>query len=263
MALNAQEQAKLLTDFRSGRNKSAFLHLCREMRRERRYSEALDLCKQGLAQGETIAGRVMQARLLSDLGRHEEGVRALDAAASSLGPKAGLYAEKARCLFALNQIEEAEEALEKAEELDPTDALAQAIRGELREARRLAPKTRAPRRTPAQMSMEEVGETLKRQIDGIGRVLSLALLDLDTGKSFVEGETDILEMAEVLHMEAAEACQELSVGELASTTVEFTDGWLLILRRQRRMAVLVFESDASFGKWHHRVHMVIDQLMNN
>ncbi|MBI5153965.1 tetratricopeptide repeat protein [Candidatus Poribacteria bacterium] len=72
MALKAAELAKLEADFASGRNPLAYIPLCQALRRQRRYTEALEACQRGLrSDPNSVAGRTMLARLLADLGRYE------------------------------------------------------------------------------------------------------------------------------------------------------------------------------------------------
>ena len=261
MALSAEEKAKLLQDFRSGRNALAFLPLCTALRRERRYAEALDFCQQGLSRAPSAAGRILQARLMSDLGHYNDALGVLDRLDATGDPSAASLAERARCLLALHRFDEATAVLERLDEINPMDAAAQALRSQLRAARGAGPAQAKLMRSPARAAMDEIAAALRAQIAPLGEVLSLALLDLDTGKSHVEGEAEILETAEILHMENAQACSDLDFGELSSTTVELERAWMLVVRRRRRMAVLVFASNAPFGKWHHRVHIALDRLM--
>lgn len=260
MAQGAPEIDKLAADFRSGRNPMAFLPLCSALRRERRFAEALEVCQTGIARTGAASGQRMRARLLADLGRYDEGLAVLEALE---GGGAGAAAEKARCLIALHRFDEAGRLLEEAERAHPMDPSLQAMRAELRAARERVPAAAAPAARAEPLTMEEACAALRRQIAPLGKVLTLALLDLDTGKSVVEGETDVLESAEVLHMENAQACSDLDFGELSSTTVELEQGWVLVVRERRRMAVLVFESGASYGKWHHRVRAVLEQVMDS
>jgi tetratricopeptide (TPR) repeat protein len=261
MALSAEEKAKLLDDFRSGRNAMAFLPLCTALRRERRHAEALEICQQGLLRAPSAAGRIMQARLMADLGHYDGALGVLDRLDAVGDPSAATLAERARCLIALQRFDDAQQALALLDDINPMDPSAQVLRSELRAARGASPVEARVQRSPARAGMDEIAAALRAQLAPLGQLLSLALLDLDTGKSHVEGEAEVLETAEILHMENAQACSEMDFGELSSTTVELEHAWMLVVRRRRRMAVIVFASNAPFGKWHHRVHMALDRLM--
>ena len=261
MALSAAEKAKLSADFRSGRNPMAFLPLATGLRRERRYSEALEVCQQGVSQTNSASGRTLMARLLADVGRYDEGLATLESAQTQGATGTALHAEKARCLIALHRFDEAAAELELGEALDPMDPSLQAMRSELRSGRHRTGGSSAAVPRNAFMSMEEAGQAIAKLVGSVGNLLTIALLDLESGKSFVEGETEVLETAEVLHMENAQACGDLDFGQLTSTIVELAHGWVLIVRRERRMAVIVFESDASFGKWHHRINAVLKSVV--
>mgnify|MGYP003856636907 CR=1 FL=1 len=70
------ETKRLEQDFLSGRDPRAYIPLCAALRRQKSYIRGLEMAQRGLRGDPTsVAGRIIYARLLSDVGHYEDALR--------------------------------------------------------------------------------------------------------------------------------------------------------------------------------------------
>ncbi len=265
MGLGAKELEKLDQDFRSGRNPMAYIPLSQALRRQRRFAEALDVCQRGLSTDvRSVAGRIQLARLLADTGRYDDAMQEISKAESfgAIGAM-GLLVEKTRCLIKLKRLEEAEVCLRELELRNPLDPQVQVLKNEFRTHRPSTVVHRSqdavPLRGALVLQMDEIVQGLKKQISSLGKVFAVALLDLDSGKSSVEGSDEIAEIAARFHEEASVACYELDQGLLNYGLIETSKTLVMVVQRQRRLLILGVDPQINFGKLQHRVQLVVRQ----
>lgn len=265
MALNAQELAKLEADFASGRNPLAFVPLATGLRRERRLGEALDVCQRGLERNpQSLAGRTLRARLLNDLGRYRDALSEATRAEAALGEAMGLSVERVRALIHLDELETARTALGKLETANLVAPEVQMLRGELRAREaQLAPLTvrtsqaAAPRLRSA--PVDELAGLLADAVEPLCKVYCCAACDLDSGKYGIEGRRLVLENAEELFQELVTCCHEMEGGTLRVVTVETRSALTVITQRNRRLVVLSVDPAVNFGRFLHRMNLVLQQ----
>ena len=257
MAAQPNDLVKLEADFLSGRNPLAYIPLCSALRRSRQYAQALETCQLGLSRDpNSIAGRTLYARLLADMGRYSDALQEVQKI-EPLAPDAmGLLVEKARCQIKLRQTQEAQETLRVLDQRNPLDPQVQLLNSQLRALQ--GTDFRQSRETPVSevtvsLPLEDIVESLMRQLKPLGIIKMVAALDLDSGKSCVEGALDITGPAEMNYQEVALACDELDQGTVRYQVIELAKAQVLILRRGRRMIVAVADPEVNFGRLHHRV----------
>ncbi|MEQ8821231.1 MAG: tetratricopeptide repeat protein [Sumerlaeia bacterium] len=263
MALSANELAKLQADLRSGRNPLAYIPICNELRRCKRNAEALEICQQGLSRDpSSLAGRIILARLLGDLGRYQQALSEVKKVEASAPDSKGLLIEKARCQVKLNLLAEAEETLTNLEFHNPVDPEVQKIRTQFRNVRLASSQTAGPkaaRTLTVTLSMDEVTSLIKRQLTPLGKLKTVALLDLDSGRSAIEGDAVFADAGESLYQEAAMACDELDQGLLRHVIVEIKGALMIVARRDRKLVVVCSDPTVNFGKLQHRLQLCLDQ----
>lgn len=265
MALNAQELAKLEADFASGRNPLAFIPLATGLRRERRLAEALDVCQRGLDRNpQSVAGRTLRARLLNDLGRYREALVEADRAEAALGEAMGLGVERVRALISLDELERARTCLGKLEAANLVAPEVQMLRGQLREREaQLKPvlvrtsQAAVPRLRVA--PVDELASLLTEAIEPLCKVMCCAACDLDSGKYGLEGRRLVLENAEELFQDLVTCCHEMEGGNLKAVTVETRTALTVITQRGRRLVVLSVDPSVNFGRFLHRLNLVLQQ----
>lgn len=268
MALGAQELTKLEEDFRTGRNPLAYIPLSQALRRARRLSEALEICQRGIGYDPgSIAGRTQLIRILLDMGRYADALREIETAEK--GGRAlnatGLMAEKARCCLRLRREDEARAILSELDRTNPLDAQVQLLKAELRTLSKQGDRGRVVAGTPLRTSfvsrMDEVVRALRDQVTPLGKVHTIAILDLDSEKACVEGGGEIAEVGSAFHEEVAVVCDEMDQGMLHYALLELQKALVMVIRRQRKLVVLVIDPGANFGKLQHRVQIVLSQYL--
>lgn len=265
MAIDTRDLTRLDADFESGRNPRAYIPLCQALRRDRRLIWALELCQRGLElDGDSLAGWLLYVRTLFDLGRYDEALEVISRAQNRFGQTAGLLVEALRCQIRLMQAAEAEATYRQLDELNPFDPRLRLLCNELRElTARSAPRHSAEVRTglASHHDLARVTAALARQLEGLGKVHTIAIVDLDSSKTVVEGDAALVEAAEELYGEATIACDELGQGIVAHAMVELRGALVLVLRRDRRLVVVAVDPRLNFGKLHHRVQLVLQHYL--
>ncbi|MCB2153548.1 tetratricopeptide repeat protein [bacterium] len=257
MAAKPNDLAKLEADFLSGRNPLAYIPLCNALRRQRQYSQALDTCQLGLSRDpNSIAGRTLFARLLADMGRYSDALQEVQKVEPMAPDAMGLMVEKARCLIKMRRTQEAAETLRMLDQRNPMDPQVQLLNSQLRSLQ--GEDYRQSREVSTadvsvNLPLEDIVSSLMQQLKTLGVIKMVAALDLDSGKSCVEGELDITGAAEMNYQEVALACDELDQGTVRYQVLEMVKAQVLIVRRGRRMIVAAADPEVNFGKLHHRV----------
>lgn len=266
MALLAGEFEKLQSDFRSGRNPKAYIPISQELRRRKRHGEALTVCQNGLSRDPvSVAGRTELVRILADLGRFEDGLREIEAMERG-GVQAafGLTLQKLRCEVRLNRLDEAAETLADLESQNPFEPSLGAFRSELRSAAEAAAGRRGGRgRDKSAFEVRPTGADLVRHlrthVQTLGKVLAVALVDLENKQSFVEGDDLLAEVAAQFERETALACEELGHGRVAYGLIETRFALVIAVRRGSKLVVVATEPSVNYGRLQHRVMLLLDR----
>ncbi len=128
--------------FETGADPLSYIPYAQALRRARYYSQAIDVCVQGISKsGGSVAGRTLLGRLYCDVGNYEDSARTLREAAAeapeAIGPRIAL----AQTLLRMHEIEEAEGLIERLNTENPLDPEVQLLNTALR-------RLRAARRAP-------------------------------------------------------------------------------------------------------------------
>ncbi|MBI5153964.1 hypothetical protein HZA57_01900 [Candidatus Poribacteria bacterium] len=174
----------------------------------------------------------------------------------------GLLVEKARSLIRLHQEDEAEAVIRRLNGRNPLDPQVQLLNSQLRTLRnagqaRTSEVSRKLGLLPP--ALEDVMAAIHAQIDPLGRVLGIALLDLDSGRSCIEGEEGMAEAGQVFYEKAAQACDELDQGSVQYAVIELQKALVTTYLRGRHLLILGVDPAVNFGKLHHRIQIVLKQ----
>jgi len=270
MAGATRDIARFEAEYTTGRNPLAYIPLCHALRRERRLGEALEHCQRGLEQGpESAAGRTLLVRLLTEMGRYEPAVREAERAERLVPASKSLMVSKARALGNLGQLQEARRILAGLERDNLMDPEVQLLGRELKalggndssSSPSLPPGAHEPRKAPRFYSIEEMASRLSDGMAPLGMIYASAVIDLDSGKTCVEGVQGYVDSADVLFQEVATACHDLDGGTLSATMVETERALMIAILRQRRLAVVAVDpAIGNAGRFLSRTISLLDQL---
>jgi tetratricopeptide (TPR) repeat protein len=270
MAAGTRDIARFEAEYLTGRNPLAYIPLCQALRRERRFAEALEHCQRGLeSTPDSAAGRSLLVRLLTDLGRYEPALREVERAERLAPPSKSLKVAKARALGNLGKIQMAMGILAELERDHLLDPEVQILSQDLKalsverasDQVRLPPEAQEPRRPAKFVSMEDLVGKLREGLAPLGLIHTLGVIDLDSGKSCVEGVQGYIDSADVLFQEVATACHDLDGGILSSTLIETQRALMITVRRQRRLVVVAVDPTiAHAGRFLLRTMHLLDQV---
>lgn len=263
MALQAGEFERLQSDFRSGRNPKAYIPLCQELRRRKRHGEALTVCQAGLVRDTaSIAGRTELVRILAELGRFEEGLREVEKAERRTPDAFGLRMQKLRCQLRLRRLDDAGATLATLEAMNPMEPTLGALRAELQRAMGGAVASRAEIRKPVfdvRLTGADFVRFLRSNVQALGKVLAVALVDLEKKQSFLEGDDHLAEIAAQFERETSQACQEMGHGSLSYGMIETHLAMVMAVRRGSKLVVVATDPGLNYGKLQHRVMLLVDR----
>src|SRR5690606_4889275 len=77
-----------------------------------------------------------------------------------------------------------------------------------------------PRHQPRYISLEDLAARLRDGLAPLGLIHATGVIDLDSGKSCVEGVQGFVDSADMLFQELATACHDLDGGILTSSMIE-------------------------------------------
>ncbi len=270
MAAGTRDIARFEAEYTTGRNPLAYIPLCQALRRERRFGEALEHCQRGLEQGpDSAAGRTLLVRLLTDLGRYEPALREVEKAERIAPASKSLLLAKSRALGNLGRMDEAGRILadlEREHLLDPeVQILGRDLRALKQSAEAAQPSLPAgaqePLRAARFVSLEDLVSRLSDGLAPLGLIHSCGVIDLDSGKSCVDGVQGFIDSADMLFQEVATACHDLDGGMLRSAMIETEGALMIAICRQRRLVVVAVDSSiAHAGKFLMRTLKLMDQL---
>lgn len=261
----SREFEKLEEDFLSGKNPLAYLPLCRQLRRQKAYARALELCQRGLAgDPNSIAGRTLYCRLLSDLGHYEDSLREIQRAETQAPDAQGLQKEKTRCLLRLNRPEEAETVLNELISRNPVDPEVQMLTTQLRRHRAQttvgSPSSENEVRF-LRLSNREILEKLLEEMRPHVKMICCAVIPIGGGEPALEGDAMAAEAGYHYFRGVSKTCEEMEEGLFRVGLLETEKSQLIVLVRKKTLVALCIEPTAKFGKIYHRFVNVVSQLL--
>lgn len=261
----AADLDQLERDFLSGRNPLAYIPLCSNLRRQKNYARALDVCRRGLAADpDSTAGRTLHARILSDMGRYEEALQEITKVEPRAPDAAGLATEKARALIELGRLDEARSIIEELRRRNLMGVDLQVLQGELRQKERnLTPTTRsAPESGDSIAQRRPNQETLKlllKEMKPLAQVRSAAIIPLAAGDPALEGNPVDAEVAYEHYRGIMGALKDMEQGALRMSFIETAESQLIVLVRRTVLVSLSFDPTPNFGKIYHRFPLIVAQ----
>ncbi|CAN5424270.1 hypothetical protein BH09SUM1_BH09SUM1_03860 [soil metagenome] len=261
------ELARMERDFLSGKNPLAYIPLCHALRRQKSFSRALEICQRGLAQDQnSVAGRALLARLLSDLGHYEDALREVAKAEIAAPDAMGLLTEKARCLLKLRRLEEAEVVLDKLSERNPLDPQVQLLSTQFRQLRSQHPAAGTHRGAEAvttfmRLTSKEVLDAILKEMKGQATIYAAAVIPTRAGEPAVHGNPLPAEAAYEFWKETSISSQELDCGSMRVGMIETEQAQLIVLVRKNTLVALSIQPSQNFGRIFHRFQMAVGQLL--
>ena len=115
------EKLKIL--YESGKNPLAYIPYAEALRRAKALAQALDICKEGLAQDSySVSGRTLLARILFDMGRYDNALEELGFVLQLASDAFGANFLMARILIKKQEFSEAMDIIKKIKKLNKNDS---------------------------------------------------------------------------------------------------------------------------------------------
>ncbi|MDX1971465.1 MAG: tetratricopeptide repeat protein [Candidatus Sumerlaeia bacterium] len=254
---------KYYTDFQNGTNPKAYIPLVAELRRQRQFNEALDVCQQGLQNDpSSAAGRINLVRIYLDLNRLSDADRELKKLEEKgHGNATGYLQERIRCSIKLRDYSGARAALDDLLLIAPFEPLTQQLQSELAELfRHSSPEVLKPgfqkgfSKTP-----QAILQLLEENLSPICEVIALDFFDLRAGKFLIRQNDDLLECAIILHEEVSQSSNELGAGNVRYSLLEMDGILFFVVSRGQYILFGAFDKSVNFGKIQHRVFLILDR----
>lgn len=261
------ELTQLEKDFLSGRNPLAYIPLCQALRKQKLYARALELCQRGLAgDPNSVAGRTLFARLLSDAGNYEDSLREVARMELQAPGAMGLLTEKARALIHLKRFPEAEETLRLLDAQNPLDPQVQMLKTQYRQAvssisHGVATQSRDAVPRLMRLNSRDILENIVREMKGVAKLHSCAVIPIGHGEPALEGQPVPAETAYTFYREATQASTELDSGKMRLGIVETAETQLIVLVRHSYIVAFSCEPTQNLGKTLHRLQVVVGQML--
>ncbi len=261
------DPARLESDFLSGKNPLAYIPLCNALRKQKKYSRALEICHRGLAgDPESVAGRVIYARLLGDSGRYQDALAEIQRVENKAPDALGLMVEKAKCLIHLRRIEEARATLDELDKRNPFDPQVQMletqyrqVKGQQQESNQRQSRSSGHRRL--KLRNQEILDRILAEMRSLADIISCAVVPIRAGDPALHGTPEPAECAYEFYKEAMEACGELDCGGVEIGLIETENSQLIVLVRREHLVSFSMRPTANFGKVLYRLQMAVSRLL--
>ncbi|MCC5874904.1 MAG: tetratricopeptide repeat protein [Candidatus Sumerlaeia bacterium] len=272
----SQEIEHLEKEFQSGRNPMAFIPLCQALRQRGSHSRALEFCNRGLEKNpESMAGQTMRARLLNDLGHHEDALKTTDAALVNHPTVMGLLVEKARALLAMTSYEAVEPIISQLNNMNPMDPQVKEMSSQWKRAlalgtaqhsgvQQLPTEFSKPKpQKEIELTYSEIAEEIRREVASLCAVHSCSVIPRGAGDPGLVGEPSVAEAGFAFFKGVDKSCEELDNGAMVTGVMETDKMTVIVLVRTDSIVTLGIEPSGQFGKILFRMQNVVDRYLDN
>ncbi len=261
---------RLEREYRVGKDPRGYLPFCRELRRRRRFLQALDVCRRSLPGDPNPAeGGLLLARLLMELGRYVDALGVVERLAGRGEAALAVRLVKLECLVRLRYLAEAEVLYEELAEEAPLEAEVQHLGKKIGALRRQMAREGGNHRAPAggdgvrplPVTRKEILEGILAEVGSLVRVKSCAVVPLGGGEPALEGKAEHALAGYEVHREVNTACGDLDFGEMRWGIMETPKAQLIVLVRGKNLVSLSIDPTQQLGKILHRLVLTVRRLI--
>lgn len=215
----------------------------------------------------------MRARLLNDLGRHDDALKATDATLQNHPTAMGVLVEKARALLALESYQALEPIINQLNEMNAVDPQVREMTSKWKRALALGtaqpsgvqqlPSEFSKSHETPQLTFEEIAKKIKREVGALCEVHSCSVIPRGAGEPAVVGEPAIAEAGFSFFKGVGKSCEELDNGSMTTGIMETDKMTVIVLVRTDTIVTLGIEPSGKFGKILFRMQNVVDRYLDN
>ncbi|MGF1573270.1 MAG: tetratricopeptide repeat protein [Sumerlaeia bacterium] len=261
--MDAKLLAKHLQDFQSGRNPKAYLPIIGELRKQRRFTEALEICSAGIeGDPQSSAGKINYVRLLIDVNRIADANRELQKLEQKGEERTlGYLQEKIRCSIKLRDLATAKEKLNELIQISPFDPVTQQLQSEVHSlGLNTTLDSSQPSVNPSYSKTPEATlDILRESLNSVSEVIAMDFFDLHAGRFIIRQNDDLLESAIQLHEEVTQSSIEMGTGMVHFSLLEMQEIIFFVVRRGGYLLFIALDQGVNFGKIQHRVFLILDR----